>query len=43
MKKLLALAMLLVLCAVLTGLLTGCKGTMPYGERKALTASRRRP
>ena len=25
MKKLLALAMLLVLCAVLTGLLTGCK------------------
>ena len=25
MKKLLALAMLLVLCTVLTGLLTGCK------------------
>lgn len=29
MKKLLALAMLLVLCAVLTGLLTGCKVSMP--------------
>ena len=38
MKKLLALAMLLVLCTVLTGLLTGCKGTLSYAERRALFA-----
>ena len=45
MKKLLALAMLLVLCTVLTGLLTGCKvsaaNTMMVDDTPKVTVTSR--